>query len=129
MEGRRPPPIAEHPFPDNPVLNKFWGTPVVKPFFKTLATITIIYGTMLGVNMYLTRHEKGPFGIDITVPDEKRPIREKILELKKTTGIKNFAFKSDANTIYTLQEGKDLRFDDGLEIVRKDGILAQANVP
>lgn len=71
MEGRKPPPKASHPFPNNPNLANTWCKPYLKAFAKSMLTICGIYYTLGGINMYLTRHEKGPFGMDLTTSKEE----------------------------------------------------------
>lgn len=110
MEGLRRPPKATHPFPSNPDLRKFWNAPTGKAYFKVTATFLVVYGSIAGLQLYLTRNDKGVLGVDLTMTEEQSIKRMEILKSgrhSKLAGPGLFLNQS--------QELKNpaLRFDDG----------------
>lgn len=113
MEGRFSPPKASHPFPNNPDLTKFWGQ-YSKGFFKTFGTFVLIYGSIFGLNTYLTRHEKGFFGLDMTISEEElvkqTELKKNIANMRWNIGLPlSFAHENAPIT------KSNMRFDDGTE--------------
>lgn len=111
MEGRHPPPKASHPFPNAPDLRKFWGTPAAKGFFKTVLVFLSVYGSLCGIQLYLLRDVKGPFGMDITMTEEQTQKRyEAILARAKNFPIiEGITFNMNDEI-----RNPNFRFDDGV---------------
>lgn len=121
MEGRSPPPPAEHPFPDDPtpINKKFWGTIASRAFFKYLGATTAAFFGLVGLNYLVTRHETKLFGISIPMTPEEMQKRKDIFESHSKMNHfvapihYNFMnFTPDKNAA----QGVDLRFDDGVRL-------------
>ena len=117
MEGRRPPPRASHPFPDNPDLTKFWGTPVVKPFFRVYCAIAgaiTVYGL---INIWLTRNETAVYGIELPQTkeewDKKQEIANTFSMIKSRYDLK--LTPNHEKISLNPKKMKELRYDDGME--------------
>lgn len=70
MEARRPPPKAEHPFPDRVELWRKWGTPAAKAFWK--AGFIVVPGTCIFMYSFSAIRDKdrGPYGITLRTQEE-----------------------------------------------------------
>lgn len=112
MEGFTRPPRAEHPYPNKPDLNKFWGTPSASGFFKSLAGFLAINAVILGGNFYITRNEKGPLGYDVTLTGEEM---KKVEEITRAKSIVRRLDLPIANKSDQVLADRDIRFDDGVE--------------
>lgn len=119
MEGREPPPRASHPFPNNPDLTKFWGTPVVKPFFRfsfAIVGFVTAYGML---QIYLSRNDTKLYGF-IEIPktkeevDKKREIEEKFLNLKLRHDL-HLTPKHDKFFGIDPITGRNLAYDEGID--------------
>lgn len=108
----RPPPKAEYNFPNNPDVNKFWGTPTSRAFFKSLGVTLAISAVVWGGNLYFTRNDKGPFGFDITKTKEELEEENRIRQLKLE--IKPYNLPIGVKSDQVLVENK-MKFDDGIE--------------
>lgn len=118
MEGRNPPPPASHPFPDNPDLRKFWGTPLSKGFFKFSAAIIAGWLTLVGINFYLTRNDTTLLGVDISGTPEQFKKRSDLIGKSSFIKLNNIPMQFKHERIFTkTPDGGDLRFDDGIEFI------------
>ena len=120
MEGRKPPPRSSHPFPNVADLNKFWNTPMAPAFFKLFFSFLGVYGTVIAFNCYLTRHEKGPFGTDISMTKEQSQKQDAINRGIGTNLTRGLVFNYNSIQKRNLFGDQSYRFDDGIESVAPD---------
>lgn len=114
MEGRRPPPYAEHPYPKDPDLYKIFGTPLTKPFFKTCAVTFVTLITYNVLQYFARRNTHGVFGDLDLCPKDPELLFKRLDILEKKAKL----FNSGDLRMHTndTSEG-DGRFDDSAQII------------
>lgn len=118
MEGRRPPPPASHPFPDAPAVDKFWGTPYAKGFFKFAIPFVTGWISLLCLNYYLTRNETHICGIKVSRTEEEIEQRKSLLRASSYITSLSLPLKLKVDRLVPDKDtppGHDMAFDDGFE--------------
>lgn len=115
MEGKHTPPFASHPYPNNPDMWKFWGTPFVKSYFKVMGTMTLCFVSFIAMSVITNRNEVGTLGIDYRMTAEQ--VKKKIAMIKNshTVFMTGFNMTSEYQDINLSTD--DHRFDDGISFV------------
>lgn len=113
MEGHRKLPDAIHNFPPgNPDLWK--GSPYVKSLSKGMATCIVGFATIVAVNAFLNRNEKGPLGFEVNYSED---------EIRKRVSVGGIFTKFANLGLPVYMQGNktpfddNMRFDDGVEFV------------
>lgn len=114
MEGRYPPPPASHPFPDNPDMTKFWGTPYYKAFFKSAAVVMAIVGTYVTISYQLNKDRTHFMGVRFAFTKEEIQKRLQIQEFSAKLATMSLPVEVRHRAIFPERNGADLRFDDGV---------------
>lgn len=113
MEGRDRPPKASHPFPNNPGPIKLFSRRAL-PLLRGYLAFMGAFFMVGGINFYVTRHEKGPFGTDITMTKEQGgKFQEVVFAL---TDVRNLGLRLDYNK-GNISLDPQMRFDDGITFV------------
>lgn len=112
MEGLKPPPRAEYNFPNNPDLNKFWGTPLSRAFFRSMAVVFSLSALIWGSNLYFLRNEKGPFGLDFSMTQKEFEVSRDIRSQKTFLMSRDLALVAKSDQIFV---DRQMKFDDGVQ--------------
>lgn len=109
MEGRKPPPRATHPFPDNPDMTKFWG-PLSRAVFRCAGVFSLVAGSYWGITIYLKRNDEYFMNVKINPTPEE--LEKKRLIFKNTPKI----VLSGARVVLPVTNfDRHLQFDDGIK--------------
>lgn len=107
MEGRHPPPKAEHPYPNNPDLFKFWGAPYGRSVFRVCVVGTVFFGSLAALNIYVSQGYPNILGM-------VGPTREEALR-KRELYIGGSSLSQHKLPVEMVSRtNKNLQFDDGL---------------
>lgn len=108
MEGRNPPPRANHPFPNNPNVYKFWGAPFGRTYFRSLVVLTALYGSLAYLNTF-GKDEPNMFGYKSLTPEE---FKRRVQLIDQAAPFKQLNLPIEMDH----QHGTgDLRFDEGIK--------------
>lgn len=117
MEGRRAPPKANHPFPDNPDIYKFWGAPYGKAVFKSFGVFIVSFAVLASLEAYLHRNRQTIWGMDLAMTKEQTRKRFEALNSS------NFLWDTvqlpvDMKLrVNQMSLDDNMKFDDGIEFV------------
>lgn len=108
MEGRHAPPKAEHPYPNNPRVFKFWGAPWGRSFFRVSIVGTIFFGSLIAINTYVSYGQPNIVGM-------VSPTREEVLRRRDiSVGVSKIMAHQLPMELVSRTD-RNLQFDDGIK--------------